>query len=57
MKLRKVHKVAYVRFASVFRQFKDINIFMEELNRPTDGGYAGIRRRKMNLWTNGCRNS
>ena len=31
-KLRKVHDVAYVRFASVYRQFKDINTFMEELN-------------------------
>ena len=30
--LRKVDDVAYVRFASVYRQFKDINTFMEELN-------------------------
>lgn len=30
--LRKVDEVAYVRFASVYRQFKDINTFMEELN-------------------------
>ena len=29
--LRKVDEVAYVRFASVSRQFKDINSFMEEL--------------------------
>ena len=28
----KVDEVAYVRFASVYRQFKDINTFMEELN-------------------------
>ena len=31
--LRKVDEVAYVRFASVYRQFKDINTFMRELNK------------------------
>ena len=31
--LRGVDEVAYVRFASVYRQFKDINTFMDELNR------------------------
>ena len=30
--LRSIDEVAYVRFASVYRQFKDINTFMEELN-------------------------
>lgn len=30
-KLREVDEVAYVRFASVYRHFKDINTFMEEL--------------------------
>lgn len=32
-KLRGLDQVAYVRFASVYRQFKDINTFMEELNK------------------------
>lgn len=32
-KLREIDEVAYVRFASVYRQFKDINSFMEELSR------------------------
>ena len=32
-KLKDVDDVAYVRFASVYRQFKDINSFMEELSR------------------------
>ena len=32
-KLRDIDEVAYVRFASVYRQFKDINSFMEELSR------------------------
>ena len=30
-RLRSIDQVAYVRFASVYRQFKDINRFMEEL--------------------------
>ncbi|MDQ0270076.1 transcriptional regulator NrdR [Cytobacillus purgationiresistens] len=30
-RLVKVDDVAYVRFASVYRQFKDINVFIEEL--------------------------
>ena len=31
-KLKSVDEVAYVRFASVYRQFKDISTFMNELN-------------------------
>ena len=32
-KLKGVDEVAYVRFASVYRQFRDINTFMEELQK------------------------
>lgn len=32
-RLKEVDEVAYVRFASVYRQFKDINTFMMELNK------------------------
>ena len=32
-RLKKVDEVAYVRFASVYRQFKDIGTFMEELHK------------------------
>ena len=32
-KLNEIDEVAYVRFASVYRQFKDINTFMDELNK------------------------
>ena len=32
-KLREIDEVAYVRFASVYRQLKDINSFMEELSK------------------------
>lgn len=31
--LKDIDEVAYVRFASVYRQFKDINTFMEELSK------------------------
>lgn len=32
-RLRNVDQVAYVRFASVYRQFKDIDTFMQELTK------------------------
>ena len=32
-KLRGLDEVAYVRFASLYRQFKDIDTFMKELNK------------------------
>lgn len=32
-RLKNVDEVAYVRFASVYRSFKDINTFMEELSK------------------------
>lgn len=32
-RLRRLDEIAYVRFASVYRQFKDINSFMTELNK------------------------
>ena len=41
-KLQQLDQVAYVRFASVYRQFKDINQFMKELkgllDKPGKGG-------------------
>ena len=32
-KLKDLDEVAYVRFASVYREFKDVNTFMEELGK------------------------
>jgi transcriptional repressor NrdR len=32
-RLKVLDQVAYVRFASVYRQFGDLNAFMDELNR------------------------
>ena len=35
-KLKDLDSVAYVRFASVYKQFKDVNAFMEELSSFLD---------------------
>lgn len=32
-KLKSLDAVAYVRFASVYREFKDVNTFMDELKK------------------------
>ena len=32
-KLKDVDEVAYVRFASVYREFKDVNTFIEEIGK------------------------
>ena len=37
-RLKDLDEVAYVRFASVYRQFRDINTFMEELTRLMESG-------------------
>lgn len=34
--LKHLEEVAYVRFASVYRQFKDVNTFMNELKKMLD---------------------
>lgn len=38
--LKKLDEVAYVRFASVYRSFKDLNEFREEIDRITQEGEA-----------------
>jgi transcriptional repressor NrdR len=37
-KLKDLDPVAYVRFASVYREFKDVNTFMNELKKILDNG-------------------
>jgi len=39
--LQSIDEVAYVRFASVYRQFRDINEFMSELNEILARGTSG----------------
>ena len=41
--LKDIDEVAYVRFASVYRQFKDLNSFMEELKKILDEGNENRR--------------
>ena len=38
--LRRIDEVAYVRFASVYRSFTDVNSFMEELKKLLREGDA-----------------
>ena len=40
-RLKNLDQVAYVRFASVYREFKDINTFMEEIGKLLGGGLKG----------------
>jgi transcriptional repressor NrdR len=51
--LRHLDEVAYVRFASVYRQFEDVEAFHEEIQRlrnarqaPASGGHAHARKRE-----------
>ena len=32
-KLKELDEVAYVRFASIYREFKDVNTFMSEIKK------------------------
>jgi transcriptional repressor NrdR len=43
--LRETDKVAYVRFASVYREFKDINEFMDELSTLLKKPNKGKRKK------------
>ena len=36
--LRGVDEISYIRFASVYRQFKDMNEFMDELGKLINNG-------------------
>lgn len=47
--LRDLDEVAYVRFASVYRSFKDINTFMEELKLLLGDEEKGVKRGKASV--------
>lgn len=48
--LRELDQVAYVRFASVYRSFSDVNAFREEIDRLEDSeAEAMVRREQMSL--------
>jgi transcriptional repressor NrdR len=46
-------EVAYVRFASVYRRFQDVNAFREEIERLQNEPSAEARRNQLNLLDNG----
>lgn len=46
-------EVAYVRFASVYRRFQDVNAFREEIERLQSEPSAEARRNQLNLLDNG----
>ncbi|HHH35502.1 MAG TPA: transcriptional regulator NrdR [Gammaproteobacteria bacterium] len=50
--LRELDEVAYVRFASVYRSFQDVNAFREEIERLQQTS-PELRRRQMSLLPGG----
>ncbi len=47
--LRKLDQVAYVRFASVYRKFEDVNAFREEIDRLEQQPTPELRRQQIPL--------
>ena len=47
--LRKLDQVAYVRFASVYRQFEDVNAFREEIEKLQQQPSPEVRRKQLDF--------
>jgi transcriptional repressor NrdR len=47
--LKRLDQVAYVRFASVYRKFEDVNAFREEIERLEQQPSPETRRRQLDL--------
>lgn len=47
--LRELDEVAYVRFASVYRSFQDVNAFREEIERMQSEPSAAVKRNQLSL--------
>ena len=47
--LRKLDHVAYVRFASVYRSFEDVNAFREEIDKLEKQPTPEVRRKQLDL--------
>lgn len=45
--LRELDEVAYVRFASVYRSFQDVNAFREEIERMQSEPSAAVKNKKV----------
>ncbi|MGD8378996.1 MAG: transcriptional regulator NrdR [Gammaproteobacteria bacterium] len=48
--LRQLDQVAYVRFASVYRSFQDVNAFREEIDRLQNEPDPDVRRQQMTFF-------
>ena len=51
--LRELDEVAYVRFASVYRSFQDVNAFREEIERMQSEPSAAVRKSQLPLLETG----
>ncbi len=51
--LRSLDQVAYVRFASVYRSFEDVNAFREEIERLENQATPESKRNQLDLLDNG----
>jgi len=47
--LRELDEVAYVRFASVYRRFQDVNAFREEIERLQNAPSSEVRKNQLPL--------
>lgn len=47
--LRELDEIAYVRFASVYRRFQDVNAFREEIERLQQRGSSELKKRQLSL--------
>ncbi len=47
--LRDLDKVAYIRFASVYRRFQDTNAFREEIERLQNAASPELKKRQLSL--------
>lgn len=47
--LRNLDEIAFVRFASVYRRFQDVNAFREEIERLQSGASAEVQKRQLSL--------
>ncbi len=50
--LRELDEVAYVRFASVYRSFQDVNAFREEIERMQNEPSAAVKKSQLSLLGN-----
>ncbi len=50
--LRELDEVAYVRFASVYRSFQDVNAFREEIERLQNEPSAEVKKSQLSLLDN-----